>query len=176
MPILFPRLSAKSFIAVVFGVLATAIAGVGYLAFDYQRQSIRHHEAEHLSVVAELRAQQVTSWMSERRASARMQGRHSFLAGEIGRWLKHGGGEGAAAAAIKSRFASIAESYGYRAVTLVDAEGYPLLSTHEPPEINAVEYRAAAEVMRTGNIVISDFHLSVNKDKREPEIDIQIGR
>lgn len=168
----FPRLGARSFIAVVFAVLAAAIAGVGYLIFDYQRRSISHDATEHLSVVAELRAQQLTSWMSERRASARMQGRHSFLAGEIGRWLKHGAVEGDAAAAIKSRFASIAESYGYRAVTLVDAQGYPLLSTHEPPEINAVEYRAAAEVMRTGTVVISDFHLSVNKDKSEPEIDI----
>lgn len=166
------RLGARSFIAAVFAVLAAAIAGVGYLAFDYQRQSISRHATEHLSTIAELRAQQVTSWMSERRASAKMQGRHSFLADEIGRWLKQGAVEGDAAAAIKSRFAAIVESYGYRTVTLVDAQGYPLLSTHEPPEINAVQYRAAAEVMRSGNIVISDFHLSANKDKREPEIDI----
>ena len=172
MQMLFPRLSARSFIAGVFAILAAAIAGVGYLVFDYQRQSISDHAEEHLGLVAELTAQQVTSWMSERRASARMQGRHSFLADEIGRWLKHGAVEGDAAAAIKSRFAAIVKSYGYRTVTLVDAQGYPLLSTHEPPEINAVQYRAAAEVMRSGNIVISDFHLSANKDKREPEIDI----
>ena len=156
----------------VFAVLAVAIAGVGYLVFDYQLESISRDAEQRLSVVAELRAQQITAWMSERRANARMQGRHSFLANEIAQWLQRGAIAGGTAAAIKSRFASIAESYGYRTVTLVDAQGHPLLSTHEPPEINAVEYRAAAEVMRTGNIVISDFHLSVNKDKREPEIDI----
>ena len=172
MQMLFPRLSARAFIAGVFAVLAAAIAGVGYLVFDYQRQSISRDAVEHLSLVAELRAQQVTSWMSERRASAKMQGRHSFLADEIGRWLKQGAVEGDAKAAIKSRFASIAESYGYRTVTLLDAEGYPLLSTSQPPEVNAAEYRAAAEVMRTGNVVISDFHLSANQDKSEPEIDI----
>ncbi len=172
MQMLFPRLSAKSFIAVVFAVLAAAIAGVGYLVFDYQRQSISRDAERHLSVIAELRAQQVTSWMNERRANAKVQGRGSFLANEIAQWLKRGAVKGDTAAAIRSRFALIAESYGYRAVTLVDAEGYPLLSTHEPPEINAAEYRAAAEVMRTGNTIISDFHLSVNKDKSEPEIDI----
>jgi len=78
------------------------------------------------------------------------------------------------AAAIKSQLALIAESYGYRIVTLVDVQGRPLLSTHEPPDINAVERAAVAETIRTGDTVISDFHFSVEKDGREPEIDADV--
>lgn len=172
MHILFPRLSAKSFIVIVFAFLATAIASVGYLVFDYQRESVGREVEQRLTVIAELRAQQITAWMSERRANARVQGRGSLLADEIAQWLKRGAVKGDTATAIKSQFALIAESYGYRTVTLVDAQGHPRLSTHEPPEISAVEYRAAAEAIRTGNTIISDFHRSVNQGELEPEIDI----
>jgi two-component system, NarL family, sensor histidine kinase UhpB len=172
MRILFHRLSAWSFIAVVFAVLAAALAIVGYFVFDYQRNSITRNVEQRLSTIAELRAQQIASWVSERRANAKVQGRRSLLANEIAQWLKGGAVEGKTASAIKSQFALIADSYGYRRVTLVDARGRPLLSTQEPPEISEVEFRAAAQAIRAGNTVISDFHLSVNKGTRESEIDI----
>lgn len=172
MRVLFPRPSAGSFIAVVFAVLAVAIAGVGYFVFDYQRNSVTRSVEQRLTTIAELRAQQVASWVSERRANAKVQGRRSFLANEIAQWLKRGAVEGKTASAMRSQFALIAESYGYRIVTLVDTRGRPLLSTHEPPEISDVEIRAAAEAIHTGNTVVSDFHLSVNKGTRESEIDI----
>ena len=172
MRVLFSGPGASSFIAVVFAVLAAAIAGVGYYVFDYQRESISRSVEQRLSTISALRVQQIASWAGQQRASARLLGRHSFLANEIAQWLKRGAVDGETARAIKSRFASIADSYGYRIVTLVDPRGRPLLSTHEPPEISEVEFTAAAEVMRTGNTVISDFHLSVNKGAREPEIDL----
>ena len=172
MRILFPRPGAWSFIAVVFAVLAVAIAGVGYFVFDYQRNSITLSVERRLTTIAELRAQQIASWVGEQRANAKVQGRRSLLANEIAQWLKRGAVDGETASAIKSQFALIAESYGYRIVTLVDARGRPLLSTHEPPEISEVEFGAAVEAMSTGNTVISRFHLSVNKGVKEPEIDI----
>ena len=172
MRILFPRPGTRSFIAVVFAVLAVAISSVGYLVFDYQRRAITRNVEQRLTAIAELRAQQVASWVSERRANAKVQGRRSLLANEIAQWLKRGAIQGKTASAIRSQFALIAESHGYRIVTLVDARGLPLLSTHEPPEISEVEFRAAIEAMRTGNTVVSDFHLSVNKGVSEPEIDI----
>ena len=172
MRIPLPRPGAKSFIAMVFAVLALALACGGYLVFDYQRKSDSLDAEQRVAVIAEIRAQQVTAWMNERRANARVQGRGSLLANQIAQWLRRGAAAGSAAAAIKSQFALIAEAYGYRTITLVDAQGRPVLSTEEPPEINAVEYRAAAEVMRTGETVISDFHRSINRGKLEPEIDI----
>jgi two-component system sensor histidine kinase UhpB len=172
MRVLFSGPGASSFIAVVFAVLAVAIAGVGYYVFDYQRDSISRSVEQRLSTISELRVQQIASWVGQQRASAGLLGRRSFLATEIAQWLKRGAVDGEKARAIKSRFASIADSYGYRIVTLVDPRGRPLLSTHEPPEISEVEFAVAAEVMRTGNTVISPFHFSVNKEVREPEIDI----
>lgn len=172
MRVLFPRLGAWSIVAVVFTAMASAIAIVGYLAFSYQRDSITRNVEQRLTTIAELRTQQIASWVSQQRATAKVQGRRSFLAYEIASWLKHGTVEDETASAIKSRFASIADSYGYRIVTLVDARGRPLLSTHEPPEISDVERKAAAEAMRTGDTVISDFHLSVDKGSGESEIDI----
>lgn len=167
-----PGAGARSFIAIVFAALAVAIASVGYLVFQYQREAIGRDAEQRLTAVAELKAQQILAWISERRANARAQGRGSLLANEIARWLHGGAVTGDPAAAIKSQLAMIAESYGYRIVTLVDAQGRPLLSTHEPPEINAVEHAAVAETIRTGNTVISDFHFSVEKDRQKPEIDI----
>ena len=172
MGIRLPGAGARSFIAIVFAALAVAIAGVGYLVFHYQQEAIGRDAEQRLTAIAELKAQQLTAWISEQRANARVQGRGSLLAKEIAQWLGGGAVKGDPAAAIKSQLALIAESYGYRIVTLVDAQGRPLLSTHEPPEINAVEYAAVAEAIRTGATVISDFHFSVDKDGREPEIDI----
>ena len=172
MRIAFPRPGAWSFVAVVFAVLAVALASVGYFVFDFQRETITRSVEQRLTTIAELRAQQIASWMSERQANATVQGRGSLLANEIGQWLKRGAVDGKTASAIKSQLALIAKSYGYRIVTLLDAHGRPLLSTHEPPEISEVEFAAAAEAMRTGNSVVSDFHLSVEKGASEPEIDI----
>jgi PAS domain S-box-containing protein len=172
MGIRFLGTGAKSFVAIVFIMLAAAIASVGYLAFHYQREAIGLEAEQRLTAIAELRARQVTAWISERRANAKVQGQRSFLANEIARWLERGAVKGDTAAAIQSQLVLIAESYGYRIVTLVDAQGRPLLSTHDPPEINAVEYKAVAETILTGNTVISDFHFSVNKNEREMEIDI----
>lgn len=172
MGIRLPGAGARSFVAIVFAALAAAIAGVGYLVFDYQRGEIGLDAEQRLTAIAELKAQQITAWVSERRANARVQGRGSLFAEQIVKWLEGGAVKGGPEAAIQSQLALIAESYGYRIVTLVDAQGRALLSTHEPPEINAVEYVAAAEAMRTGNTVISDFHFSVEKDRQEPEIDI----
>ncbi len=174
MPALFADSQAKSSIAIIFTALALAIAGVGYYVFDYQRQTTGRDAEQRLAAIAELRGQQISAWISERQANARVQGRRSLLAGEIAQWLDRGAPEGATAAKIKSQLLLIAKSYGYRIVTLVDAQGYPRLSTLDTPAISGVESRAAAEAMRSGNTVVSDFHLSVIKHEgeTEPEIDI----
>jgi hypothetical protein len=61
---LLPKPASRSFIAVVFAVLAAAIAGVGYRVYDYQRQSVGRDAEQRLTVIAQLRAQQVTACMS----------------------------------------------------------------------------------------------------------------
>jgi signal transduction histidine kinase len=173
MPALFAETHARSFIAIVFGILAFGIAGTGYFVFDYQRHLTGRDAEQRLAAIAELRSEQIAAWISERRANARVQGRRSLLAGAIARWLEQGSPDGATASAIKSQLALIAQSYDYRTVTLLDAQGRPRLSTLAPPEISGVESAAAAEAMRTGNTVISDFHLSVGGgNEGEPEIDI----
>ncbi len=72
MRILLRTLSAWSFIAVVFAVLAAALAIVGYLVFDYQRNAITRNVEQRLATVAELRTQQIASWVSVRRANAKV--------------------------------------------------------------------------------------------------------
>mgnify|MGYP001570252337 CR=1 FL=1 len=172
MRIPLPRPGARSFIAIVFIVLAVAIIGVEHLAIHYGRKSIGRDAEQHLTAIADLKAQQVTSWIDERRAGAQVVGRGSLFADQIAQWLKRGAVEDNTAAAIKSRLATIAKAFRYRAVTLVDTQNRPLLSTHETPEINQEEDRAVAETIRTGDTVILDFHLSVDKSVRQPKIDI----
>ena len=172
MRIVLPKASARSFIPIVFIVLAAAIISVEHLAIRYERKSIGRDAEQRLTAIADLKAQQVSSWISERRASARVVGRGSLLADQIEQWMKRGAVEDDTASAIKSRLAAIAEAFHYRGVTLVDTQNRPLLSTHERAEVNEAELKAVAETIRTGDTVILDFHLAVDKSVRQPSIDI----
>src|ERR1019366_1371312 len=123
--------------------------------------------------VAELRAQQITQWITDRRGSAKMQAQRHFLASTSAAWLEHGALAPATVATFKSEFSALAADFGYRAATLVDSKGRPFLSTREVATVNTEEFKAAADAMQTGKVVVSDFHPSVEKDEKDWEIDVE---
>ena len=166
------RFGSRSFIVTLFIVLTVAIIGVEHLAIQYQRKSIGRDAERNLTAIADLKVQQVTSWIGERRASAEVVGRRSLFADQIAQWLKRGAVEDDTASAIKTRLAVVAKAFRYRAVTLVDAQSRPLLGTHEFPGISEEIKKAVAETVRTGDAVILDFHRSVDNSARHPKIDI----
>lgn len=162
----------RSFVAILFAALALSIAGTGYLVFHYQRAAIGRDAEENLQAVAELRSQQLVEWMKERRVNTQMQARRFFLIAASEQWMRHGALDPATVALFKSEYRALSADYGFRAVTLLDRNGRPFLSTHEQPAVNDEESRATKKVLQTGETVVTDFHLSVDQPQHEWEIDV----
>lgn len=157
----------------VFGILAVAFTGLGYLTFERHRDEIKKAQQINLGAITDLKVAQISAWLNERKQDAAQTANDPLLIGEFEHWLQQSAPADARRARIVQRLESIRRAYGYDAVLLLDQNGAPLLASDAnaaPP--SAFGVAAARKAMRAHEVVMSDigYGESGGRPRREPGV------
>jgi two-component system, sensor histidine kinase and response regulator len=107
--------------------LAAAIVLLTALAIRNSWVQHTGHQSEQLEAMAEMRANQIGSWMADRLAQGSFVGSSKLWADQLQRWQQHG--EPLDRQRLTSRMEDLRSAFGQHSVTMLDANAKPILST-----------------------------------------------
>src|SRR6185369_1104664 len=141
---------------IVLAILILALTAVGVATTVAQQQEI---EVARLQTIADLKAQQISNWLKERRGDAEFVQTSTFFAGQYQRWRTTG--DTAIVKLLHDRLEQFRQIRGFAAVTMLDHDGQALWeSTDSLRELSAELRQTARQAARDGQ-----FH------RMNPEID-----
>ncbi|MGA2060233.1 MAG: ATP-binding protein [Thermoguttaceae bacterium] len=111
----------------LFGVAALALPAGGYWLYRHQTQAIRSEKQSNLKAIAELKANQIAAWRSERLADALVSSKTAGFRAAVGHWLQ-ASGDASSRNAIHEDMELLRKSYAYGNVILAATDGRILLS------------------------------------------------
>ena len=141
----------------IFLLLSIAIITAGYLFYQGQELLIKRQQVEMVSAVADLKVRQIVSWRHERLADATVIQKTTPMIRLIDQYYQKPTSAGNRSE-ILYWMKSIADSYGYESLVLLDLKKRVRLTTGH--EISAIGKEAASfadRALQTGRILFSDF-------------------
>jgi PAS domain S-box-containing protein len=118
---------------VLAGLAGLAVLLVGWGAHSILRAQIRRAAEQQLTIMAELKSDQVASWLDTQRSFARAVTHGTLLALEIEKAGRGGPVPGESRARWLQRLETIRSTNGYAEVSVYRLDGSPLLSTRDGP-------------------------------------------
>jgi PAS domain S-box-containing protein len=141
----------------LLGALAlVALVGVAYLRVQTSEQ--RRLVAEQLKSIVGLKADQVLKWRQERQGDAASVWNAPWFR-EMASTLASAGLSAQNHAELESVTADYVEAYGYRRVSIFNAERRPLLSTPDEPDLTLLPLEQALRADFAGRFVEMPVHL-----------------
>jgi PAS domain S-box-containing protein len=119
--IVFPR-----WLILAFGLVAASVLTGGFWFYHSQGRLAKREAEENLQTIAQLKLDQIASWLAERRADAFVAMENPFYIQTLTRWKA--APQAAMTSELVTQFRSLKENYLYYDVLLVDAGGEVLLS------------------------------------------------
>jgi PAS domain S-box-containing protein len=157
----------------VFLLLSLAIVGVGYYVFQQQAKHLKDSTQRELATIADLKAEQVANWRSERKGDAQAVSRDYFFESVVMQWFQEGSPPGERRQRILDRLTTLQKAYDYWAVALLDDQGTLHLSTAAAQRrVSRTTLDLAIEAMRTGTIFFSDFHRAEEEPNQPIRFDL----
>jgi PAS domain S-box-containing protein len=145
-------------ILIYLAAVAALVCG-GFLLMHYIRENAWRRSVDELAAVGELKKKQITEYIRERRSDAVVIRESPFLA-ENARSFLANPLPGKTEDELLVRMRSLMQSYGYREVFLLDAEGGAALSVPGGGEkVGPFTASLAREAMATGLVLLSDLHV-----------------
>ena len=143
----------------IFILLAAGIAIGGYLSYRNFEQQFRAHAERQLSVVAKLKASELSNWRKERLADAGTL-RQNITFAELAQAYFKNPQDVLAQTQIEAWLESY-QVYGYDRVRLLDTQGEDILSAPaNTPPISSVVAQHIPEVLQSKQVVMVDFYYS----------------
>jgi diguanylate cyclase (GGDEF)-like protein/PAS domain S-box-containing protein len=144
-------------ILVLFLLLSVAVITAGYLFYQGQELLIKKQQGEMVSAVADLKVRQIVSWRYERLADATVVQKTIPMIRLIDQYYQKTTSAGNRSE-ILYWMKSIADSYGYESLVLLDLKKRVRLTTgHEVSAIGKEAAPFADRALQTGKILFSDF-------------------
>ncbi|MBI2276806.1 MAG: PAS domain S-box protein [Dechloromonas sp.] len=133
---------------VILAIVIVALTAIGVTTTVTQQQE---KEVARLQTIADLKAQQVSNWLKERRGDAEFVQSSAFFAGQYQRWRNTG--DMPTAKQLHDRLEQFRQSRGFAAVIMLDHDGKVLWeSTDKPAKVSADLRQAAQRAARDGQI------------------------
>ena len=157
---------------VLFVLLACAIGVTGYLVFQHHKAGIKAEKHQELAAIANLKARQISEWLSERRADAKVLKDSPYFSDAADAWIRQGAPDGAERDRLTRRLATTWQSYRYAGLALLDAEAQPRLGVGEVGQPGFDEQSMALEAMRLDQVVVGDFHRTEGRTDGAIQLDL----
>jgi PAS domain S-box-containing protein len=147
----------RRWLYLIFGVLAAAIAALGWYSYRTLARSVEEDQNGKLAAVAELKARQVEDWLNERRADINETVGGALFQQAIAQVMK---GDAAARSRLLAQLELRRHIYGYAGIEFFDAAGRPLLSVGETQSAAGDVRSRAATAMRQGAPQLLDLSVT----------------
>ncbi|MGA2616098.1 MAG: PAS domain S-box protein [Thermoguttaceae bacterium] len=144
-------------LAGLFGVAALALAAGGCWLYRHQTQAVRSEKQRELKAIAELKADQIAKWRSERLGDARVHCSRALLRSAVGRWLT-ASGDAALRTEVENNMELVRTSYGYENVIVAGRDGRILFSLNPRlTELEAAAKQLVAKAISAHDAVLGDL-------------------
>lgn len=157
---------------VIFVVLALSFGAIGYYEYRTQAEVMRARAERDIGAIADLKTQQITQWLAERRAHASSMMADPALAADVRELLRQGTTETPVRAHIRARLEAAQKAYGYEAVVLLDRDGHRHVLSGAVESLPARELELAREAMRRKDVVLSELHWDQSAGRRFVSLEI----
>lgn len=156
----------------VFLALALGVGATGYYEYRTQAQVMRARAERDIGAIADLKTQQITQWLAERRAHASALMNDSSLAADAHEFLGRGARETPVGARIRARLEAAQKAYGYEAVVLLGQDGFRHLLAGAVESLASRELELAGEALRRKDVVFSELHWDMSAGRRFVSLEI----
>ena len=142
---------------VLFVVLASAIGVVAYRLHIDQKDTVEQGIRDQLHTIADIKVKELSTWRSSQLGEARaILADHMALA--VMRRVVAGNASASDRAAIHIWMEALTKHLHYASAVLLDTQGKPVLSAGQTFGSEEHLRQIAAEMLRSGDIVVRDFH------------------
>jgi len=169
-------LNRSSFEISMGSVAAFLLIGVlvlvgGSLYLRAQLRITRDRVRAELATIADMKAQQITNWLAERRGDATVIAQGAPFQAQLQRFLS-GGASAPSAEDLQSWLAVIQRSYGYRRIILFDAEGRTRISVPDggAQAFGQAERPEIEKALNAHDVLLQDLH----QDPGQSEIHLSL--
>ena len=141
-------------------MLAVLIAAAGYWAWREQAQSMQRQAERSLAAVGTLKADQITTWLWERRGYAEMVRANPFSSAAVADMLA-GRDAGSATTSVQAYLDNCKRNYDYKDVVMTSPKGAILLSAPEAASgpLSGETKILVAKAAATGRVESSDLYV-----------------
>ncbi len=161
----------------IFVMFTLTIALVGAFVFQHYRDTIKKDSQDELRGIAELKIKEVVNWMNGRKRDAQALRDDPLFTSTVERWFRQGSPVGDTRTKLAARLSSMQQNYamyGYSSISLFDEQGRLRLSSSAdelPPQ--EMEKKLLLDSISGGQIVFSDVHKEIFKNKERTEIELR---
>lgn len=152
-----PTAQTRKKAGVLFLLYALAVTLVGSAVFGFLTETIKEKHKAYLQTIADVRVQQIGQWVQERHADAHALIDDAVFTQLIADW-RQGRQSDAARSQILTRLAAIQFAYHYFAVSIVTADGKPLVIARKESNLGDTDQALLKKAMDNGEIVLSTLH------------------
>jgi PAS domain S-box-containing protein len=150
----------------IFVALALGVGATGYYEYRTQAELVRQRAERDIGAIADIKTQQISLWLAERRAHATALMSDPFLAADVHEFLKQGARESPVGARILARLEAAQKAYGYEAVVLLDQDGHRHLVAGTVEALPSRELELGRESLRRQDVVLSELHWDQSAGRR----------
>ena len=143
-------------LALLFGVLALSVPLIGFAIYTVQARQDEQAGFEDLKIIANAKAGQLESWLTERRSDAALFMASPGFIERVSTVQRTGNMRDLSF--VRERLAAVRQTYAYEAIDLLDAQGALLLSVGDSPGAGNAVKATVATAIANGTIGISEFH------------------
>jgi PAS domain S-box-containing protein len=156
----------------IFVALAVGVGATGYYEYQTQADLVRQGAERDIGAIADLKTQQITNWLAERRAHATALMSDPFMAADVHEFLSQGARDTPVRARILARMEAAHKAYGYVALVLLDPEGHRHLVAGTVESLPSRELELAGEALRRQDVVLSELHWDQSAGRRFVSLEI----
>jgi PAS domain S-box-containing protein len=154
----------------VMALVTVVILVAGYLVYHLQEQQMCQRVEGGLSIVAQLKAEQITEWRAARLVDVNTLAGSSFFTEGVANYMASPT-DTEIRDKVLADLALVAQSYPYQDILLVDVNGKVLLSVKDSvPCLSDVTLAQLAVAIKGHKAVITDFHYP--PDSNSPHLDV----
>lgn len=155
-------------IVITFVLIVLLIISGGFVSFQIQKNQMQDGVQNDLNAIAQLKAEQLTTWRQERLADADFMMESLFYAEGVAEWIKTPTPE--LEAKILARLTALNNDYHYEDIILTDTGGKILLTLNHTGQIDPETLAQLPLSFDKHQSIMVDFHKSL-KDG-QPRIDL----
>ena len=147
----------------VFLIFAAGTGVAGYRYYHYAKEHLKNEGQKDLSVIADLKIDEIIKWRKERLGDANLVFRNPFIVPAIHQWLKHGSPD------LKEKIVvfmkALEDQTQYRRIILLDEKGDIRLTVPaDEISLGSDAKSLASEALLSKQIIFSDLYISKLSD------------